>query len=78
MVKRNASSKDNSGSTFIWANPPITLLVALTDEMSTGMQTGKSRNDRRRVFPSENMTSPEMKEPATPRSTAPRIKTAKK
>jgi len=78
MSRRKAKSKFNSGITSAMANPIIILLVARTDEISTGMQTGKSKKDKRRVFPSENITSPEMKEPANARSAPPRINIAKK
>ena len=74
MLKRNAKSKLNSGITSMEAKLPMILLVALTDEISTGMQIGNSKKDRRRVFPSENITSPEMKEPASARSTPPKIR----
>jgi len=78
MLKRNAKSKLNSGITSMEAKLPMILLVTLTDEISTDMQIGNSKKDRRRVFPSENMTSPEMKEPANARSIPPRIKIARK
>ncbi len=78
MLNKNAKSKVNSGNTSIRAKPPMILFVALTDEINTGKQTGKSKKDKRRVFPSENITSPEMKEPANARSIPPRIKIAKK
>lgn len=78
MLKRNARSKLNSENTSRVTKSPTILFVALTDEISTGMQTGKSKKDRRSVFPSENITSPEMKDPAKARSVAPRIKITRK
>lgn len=78
MQRRKERSKLNSGATPIVATPLKILSVARTDEISTGMQMGKSRKERSRVFPSENITSPETKEPANERSMAPRRKTSKK
>lgn len=78
MLKRKARSRLISENTLRVAKSPTILFVALTDEISTGMHTGKSKKDKSRVFPSENITSPEMKDPAKARSTAPRIKITKK
>ncbi len=76
--RRKARSSLNSGITsIIWLRLMI-LTVARTDGMTTGTQIGKRRNDRRRVFPSENITSPEMKDPAIARSTIPSMKMRRK
>jgi len=55
--------------------PPSIFAVAAEPEISTGRLTGKSRNERSKVFPSENITSAEMKEPADARERAPRKNT---
>lgn len=58
--------------------PLIIFSVAKTAGIRTGMQTGKRRKDKSRVFPSENITRPEIKDPAKERSTTPSRKIIRK
>ncbi len=46
--------------------------------MSTGIQTGIRRNESSNVLPSENITSPDTKEPANASPTAPKRHTSKR
>ncbi len=71
MANRKAKSSLNSAIKLIMANPLTIFPVARTDGISTGIQTGKSRKDKSKVFPSENITRPETKEPAIDRSIIP-------
>lgn len=74
MLKRKASSSLNSGIAETILRPLTIFSVAKTEGISTGIQIGKSKKDKSKVFPSENITSPETKEPANERSTIPRKK----
>jgi len=73
---RKAINSLNSGITSAIPEPLIIFFVAMTDGISTGIQIGIRRKERSRVLPSENITSPETKEPANESPIAPKKHTS--
>jgi len=71
MPKKNVRRSLNSGITSI-VKPLKSFLVVRTEEVNTGIQMGKRRKDKRKVFSSENITRLETKEPANEIQTVPR------
>lgn len=78
IINRKAISSFNSGSTSVRPDPLMIFSVADTAGISTGIQTGISRKESSKVFPSENITSPDTKEPANASPTAPNRHTSKR
>lgn len=76
MKNRNANRSLNSASMLTIAIEVAIFSVAIRHGTSTGTDTGNRRNERRRFFPSENITRAEMKDPTKERFTMPRVKTA--
>jgi len=72
MPRKNVRRSLNSGITSIIVKPLKSFLVARTEEVNTGIQMGKRRKDKRKVFSSENITRLETKEPANEIQTVPR------
>jgi len=75
IKSRNAMRSSIAGIISPKVEPPSIFAVAAEPEISTGRLTGKSKNERSKVFPSENITSAEMKEPADASESAPRKNT---
>lgn len=75
--KRKAINSLNSGITSSIPEPPMMFFVAITEGIMTGIQMGMSRKERSKVLPSENITSPETKEPAKESPTAPKKQISK-
>jgi len=71
MPRKNVRRSLNSGITSI-VKPLKSFLVVRTEEVNTGIQMGKRRKDKRKVFSSENITRLETKEPANEIQTVPR------
>ena len=77
-AKKKANNNLISGTTPMRFTPEMILLVAKVPGMRIGTETGKKRNERSRVFPSEYITIAETMDPTRARLTTPKMKTVRR
>jgi hypothetical protein len=73
----NATISSISGSMPESVNPAVILLVALMHGIRMGSETGRRRKTIKSLFPSENISSADVRQPSKEKPTAPTRKTSR-